>query len=63
MLWSFVSRIVPHIQYPLLVGGDFNVVLSCEDRMQGNPMTLADVEDFQQSLQVTELQEVRAVGA
>lgn len=44
------------------MGGDFNAVLNCEDRHQGNPVTSADVEDFQTCLQESELFEVRAIG-
>lgn len=45
------------------MGGDFNAVLASEDRDQGNPVTLAEIEDFKKCLQENELEEVRAVGA
>lgn len=44
------------------MGGDFNALLSSTNRWQGNPVTNAEVVDFQQCLQDTELMEIRAVG-
>lgn len=31
-LWEFVGRKMDQVHYPLLVGGDFNVILSMDDR-------------------------------
>lgn len=50
-LWRFVRDKFSQTNYPMFMGGDFNDVLSCDDREQGNPMSLADVEDFQSCIQ------------
>lgn len=47
---------------PLIIGGDFNDVLTCEDRSQGNHVTATKTEDFQMCIQDFKLQEVRVMG-
>lgn len=44
------------------MGRDFNVVLSIEDRYQGNVVQTMEIEDFQQCHNDCRLQELRAVG-
>lgn len=44
------------------MGGDFNAILSCEDRFQGNVVTGSETVDFQSCVEENGLQEVRAVG-
>lgn len=61
-LWSFLSQQIQNTNLPVLVGGDFNVVLSIEDRYQGNVVQMVEIEDFQQCLNDCRLQELRAVG-
>lgn len=61
-LWSFVTQKFQEVQYPLIMGGDFNVVLSVEDREQGNLVTQADIMEFAQCVEENELVEVRAVS-
>lgn len=57
--WEFVGRHCMNTQEPVLIGGDFNALLSSTDKFQGNHVTSVDVEDFQHCLQVTEMQEAR----
>lgn len=49
-LWEFLERKCQHSQEPLVMGGDFNAILSCDDRFQGNPITHSDIEDFEQCI-------------
>lgn len=61
-LWSYLTAVVSSIDGPILMGGDLNAVLSPEDRLNGCPVTMAEVQDFQFCLQSTGLTEVRTVG-
>lgn len=62
LLWDFLGRNIPQCQGHVLIGEDFNVVLSTDDRFQGNPVSAMDIEDFQKCILENELQEVRAEG-
>lgn len=61
-LWEFICQQVAAADYPVLVGGDFNAILSVEDRYQGNVVHRMEVEDFHQCISESGLQEIRAVG-
>lgn len=61
-LWGFIEGKYQQAQGPLVMGGDFNAILSSDDRFQGNPVTQSDIEDFQHCIQHNELQEIRAIG-
>lgn len=62
-LWEFVVRKVLQILGPLVMGGDFNAILSVDDRFQGNPIFAVEIEDYTKCIQDCELQEIQAVGA
>lgn len=46
----------------ILDRGDFNAVLSMEDRLHGYTVTGAEIADFKQCVENNSLLEVRAVG-
>ncbi|KAK6780331.1 hypothetical protein RDI58_022515 [Solanum bulbocastanum] len=46
-LWSNLTQIGVGIRNPWAILGDFNAVLHSEDRLGGNPVTLAEVAEFE----------------
>lgn len=44
------------------MGGDFNAVLNIDDRVNGNPVTASEIEDFQNYVNDNALQEIKAIG-
>lgn len=44
-LWSQLEQMAPKIKMPWLLCGDFNDVLTPQDR-QGNSVTIAELKDF-----------------
>ncbi|KAH0633496.1 hypothetical protein KY284_036282 [Solanum tuberosum] len=47
---------------PWIIGGDFNAVLSPQDRLCGNPVTSAEVQDFSECIATAELTELQWRG-
>ncbi|XP_070009954.1 uncharacterized protein [Nicotiana sylvestris] len=45
-LWDSMYHLAFDMEYPWLVGGDFNVILSKEEKYGGLPVYLSEVEDF-----------------
>ncbi|XP_070007672.1 uncharacterized protein LOC142165345 [Nicotiana tabacum] len=45
ILWSQLEQLAPKIKIHWLICGDFNVVLTLQDR-QGNPITIAELKNF-----------------
>lgn len=61
-LWDFISRAMQHMQKLVLIGGDYNAILSAEDRFQGSIVHAAEVEDFQACIEANDLKEIKAIG-
>lgn len=61
-LWEFLKVHCRKRQEAMLIGGDFNAILKCEDRLNGNHVQQKDLEDFQNCIDEIEMQEVRAIG-
>ena len=61
-MWEFLSDVASASSDPLLIGGDFNAILSAEDRLHGSPFTESDIKDFSDCLQMNDLTPVRMVG-
>ncbi|XP_075086274.1 uncharacterized protein LOC142168985 [Nicotiana tabacum] len=45
-LWNSMYHLASDMEYPWVVGGDFNVILSEEEKYGGRPVYLCEVEDF-----------------
>ncbi|XP_056698200.1 uncharacterized protein [Spinacia oleracea] len=46
-LWQSLTHILPSVgAQPWLLAGDFNSILSTEDRINGTPVTTAEIQDF-----------------
>lgn len=45
-LWESLIDMAQTIQHPWLIGGDFNVIVSEEEKLGGLPVTVAETEDF-----------------
>lgn len=45
-LWEDLKQLVSNVQVPMLCIGDFNDVLSCDDRLQGRPVQEVEIRDF-----------------
>lgn len=57
-LWMELNELAPKIDQPWLIIGDFNAILSPQDRLPGAAVTLAAIKDFKECVQnigVTEL--------
>ncbi|RAL42438.1 hypothetical protein DM860_016725 [Cuscuta australis] len=62
-LWSDISSLAGQIHIPWCLIGDFNSILSCEDRRGGNPVTLEEIRDFKECIQDNGLEELPSEGA
>ncbi|XP_060178390.1 uncharacterized protein LOC132608382 [Lycium barbarum] len=62
MLWDHISHLSVNRKEPWIILGDFNVVLHRDDRMGGNPVTLAEVTDFQNCIDNCGLEEMANSG-
>lgn len=45
-LWEDIYHIGYHITLPFFVGGDFNVIMDAEEKIEGLPIYRNEVEDF-----------------
>ncbi|XP_056688387.1 uncharacterized protein [Spinacia oleracea] len=61
-LWHDLSLLAHSITSPWCVVGDFNVVLYAGDRINGNPVAIAETADFASLLDTTDLGEMKASG-
>ena len=61
-LWLSLARLNSHIHDRWCVLGDFNAMLSFDDRFQGRPVTTYETQDFSGCLQATDLLELRSCG-
>lgn len=62
-LWEYLETIHQGNTMPWLVMGDFNSVLNINDGIGGNPVTMAEVTDFQQYIDSCELNELPPKGS
>ncbi|KAJ8419257.1 hypothetical protein Cgig2_003298 [Carnegiea gigantea] len=62
VLWDELIDLAPHSEAWCILG-DFNAVLSKEDRIKGDPMTEQEIQELKPLLETCELQESPSVGA
>ena len=61
-LWPELLAIDTHMTLPWCVLGDFNVVLACGDRLNGNPVSTYESQDFISLLANSDLGECKSCG-
>ncbi|XP_070032225.1 uncharacterized protein [Nicotiana tomentosiformis] len=61
-LWEDLKIIMDGVSGPSLIIGDFNTILSSEDRVQGNSVQEIEVRDFKNFILGTWLDELKTVG-
>ncbi|XP_010694718.1 uncharacterized protein LOC104907481 [Beta vulgaris subsp. vulgaris] len=59
-LWTTLQNITHNLEW--IIMGDFNSVLESDDRINGNPVTNAETEDFRHMLDKTDLMVVKGIG-
>lgn len=57
-LWTYLSQLEEGMTIPWLVLGDFNNVFHSDDRIGGTPVTLAEVCEFQDCLEIYKLEKM-----
>lgn len=62
-LWEEINQLANSIALPWLVGGDFNNVLSGEEKIGGLPVITREVEDFANCINNTELYDAGYKGS
>ncbi|XP_060195300.1 uncharacterized protein LOC132624555 [Lycium barbarum] len=62
MLWDHLSHLSVNRKESWIILGDFNAVLHRDDRLGGNPVTLAEVTDFQNCIDNCGLEEMANSG-
>ncbi|XP_019248638.1 PREDICTED: uncharacterized protein LOC109227900 [Nicotiana attenuata] len=61
-LWDLMYHLASDMESPWLVGGDFNVILSEEEKCGGLPIYLSEVEDFAQCVDACALYDLSFKG-
>lgn len=61
-LWQELQTIATQMSGPRVMMGDFNPILSIEDRLYGNPVQEVEVIDFKEFLQQSGMMELKSVG-
>lgn len=56
-LWDFLGNMASTIQYPWMVGGDFNVIRSVEENLGGLSIIVNKIDDFNHCLNICNLEE------
>lgn len=56
VLWESLSGIAQSMHDPWIVGGDFNVVTSDEEKLGGLPVTIAETDDFNHCINLCNLE-------
>ncbi|KAH0713391.1 hypothetical protein KY290_008987 [Solanum tuberosum] len=62
-LWNSIQHISSHFSLPWLVGGDFNVILSPEEKMGGSPINYQENEDFANCIATSGLYDLGYTGS
>ncbi|KAJ8445635.1 hypothetical protein Cgig2_018576 [Carnegiea gigantea] len=62
-LWQYLKRLSSSMQEPWFVGGDFNSLMSENERIGGDPVTCTNMEDFITCGDNYHLQEANYMGS
>ncbi|KAH0701658.1 hypothetical protein KY285_015936 [Solanum tuberosum] len=57
-LWQGIEKVAQGINGEWILWGDYNAILSQNDRLMGNPVTQADIQDFSQCINNLQLNEL-----
>ncbi|WMV28538.1 hypothetical protein MTR67_021923 [Solanum verrucosum] len=61
-LWEDLRGISTRTQEPMICIGDFNAILSSEDRQLGNPFQKGEIRDFNEFILDTGMSELKSIG-
>ncbi|XP_020265045.1 uncharacterized protein LOC109840710 [Asparagus officinalis] len=61
-LWRDLLTLKQGVNSPWFIGGDFNAIASCEEKIGGLPVTESDTEDFQNFINAGQLLHLRSTG-
>ncbi|XP_020243173.1 uncharacterized protein LOC109821394 [Asparagus officinalis] len=61
-LWRDLLTLKQNVNSPWIIGGDFNAITSCKEKIGGLPVTEADIEDFQSFINTSQLLHLRSTG-
>ncbi|XP_020259073.1 uncharacterized protein LOC109835511 [Asparagus officinalis] len=62
-LWRDLLTLKQGVNSPWIIGGDFNAIASCEEKIGGLPVTESDTEDFQNFINAGQLLHLRSTGS
>ncbi|XP_055804681.1 uncharacterized protein LOC129873581 [Solanum dulcamara] len=62
-LWESLGHIAEQHSHPWLIDGDFNVILSWEEKLGGLPVFYQEIEDFTNFITVCELTDMGYIGS
>ncbi|XP_019266923.1 PREDICTED: uncharacterized protein LOC109244316 [Nicotiana attenuata] len=62
-LWNYIENMNRNLGGPWIIMGDFNAVLHTDDRVGGNPVSLAEVIEFQKCIDQCDLMEMPTSGS
>ncbi|XP_055800398.1 uncharacterized protein LOC129869822 [Solanum dulcamara] len=63
LLWDSISDLANIISIPWMIGGDFNVICNEEEKLGGRPVTEAEVRDFNNCINVCNLEDCNFKGS
>ncbi|XP_016558053.2 uncharacterized protein LOC107857722 [Capsicum annuum] len=63
VLWDSLTDLLDSYQVPWLIGGDFNVIRSEEEKIGGLPVTFNEIHDFNQWINLRNVEEIHFKGS
>ncbi|XP_020264066.1 uncharacterized protein LOC109839998 [Asparagus officinalis] len=61
-LWNDLLAYKQNVNCPWVIGGDFNAIISSDEKIGGAPISQADTEDFQSFISSSQLTHIRSTG-
>ncbi|XP_020260972.1 uncharacterized protein LOC109837227 [Asparagus officinalis] len=62
ILWHDLLAFKHNVNGPWIIGGDFNAITGCDEKIGGMPVSDADTEDFQSFITTSQLLHIRSIG-